>query len=57
MKNLKFRGFIAVLVAMVGFLVGYLLLNTLTAIGDVCMGLIYVAAIIAGGTFWIGINK
>ena len=54
MKNSKVRAIVSVLVAFITFIIGYIVLNSLIAIGDICMGLIYVGAIIAGGCFWIG---
>ena len=54
MKNTKVRAIVSVLVAIITFIVGYIVLNSMIAIGDICMGVIYVGAIIAGGCFWIG---
>ena len=54
MKNIKVRAIVSVLVTIITFIIGCIVLNSMIAIGDICMGLIYVGAIIAGGCFWIG---
>ena len=54
MIKTKIRAIVSILITVITFLVGYIVLNSMIAIGDICMGLIYVSAIIAGGCFWIG---
>ena len=57
MKNIKVRAIVSVLIAIITFIVGYIVLNSMIAIGDICIALIYVGAIIAGGCFWIGSKR
>ena len=57
MKNIKLRILISVLITIISFWGGYFLLDSMIAIGDICIALIYVGAIIAGGSFWIGSKR
>lgn len=57
MKNIKLRILISILIIIISFWGGYFLLDSMIAIGDICIALIYVGAIIAGGSFWIGSNR
>ncbi len=57
MKNIKLRALISILITIITFITGYFLLDSMIAIGDVCIALIYVGAIMAGGCFWIGSKR
>ena len=57
MKNTKVRAMVSILITIITFFVGYVVINSMIAIGDICIALIYVGAIIAGGCFWIGSKR
>ena len=57
MKKIKLRALISILTTIITFITGYFLLDSMIAIGDICIALIYVGAIIAGGCFWIGSKR
>ena len=54
MKNTKVRVIVSILISIIVFLFGCIVINNMIAIGDICIALIYVASMIAGGCFWIG---
>lgn len=54
MKGIKIRAIISLLITITTFFFGYFIISNMIAIGDICIALVYVSAVIAGGCFWIG---
>ena len=54
MKGIKIRAIISLLITITTFFFGYFIISNMIAIGVICIALVYVSAVIAGGCFWIG---